>query len=91
MGRMKSNTRKPWEVLGLAKSTYFWRLKRNLITYEQLQIINDELGTLEARASNRFSGRSYENPPEKLNAIREKYKNGITPEIWMEFVQDFEG
>lgn len=26
----------------------------------------------------RFSGLEYENPPEKLDAIREKYRNGVT-------------
>ena len=82
--------RKPWEILGLTKGAYYWRLKRNQLTCEQLQIIKYELGALKARTRNRFSGRSYDNPPEKLNTIREKYKNGITPEIWMEFVQDFD-
>lgn len=91
MGRRKSTVRKPWDVLGLPKSTYFWKLRRGLITYEQLQMIKDELGSLKARASNCFSGRSYENSSEKLDAIREKYKNGITSEIWMEFVLSFGG
>lgn len=34
----------------------------------------------------RFSGLSYENSEEKLNEIREKYKNGVTDEIVFEFV-----
>lgn len=29
----------------------------------------------------RFSGRSYKNPEQRLNEIREKYKNGITADI----------
>ena len=48
MGRRKSTVRQPWDVLGLPKSTYFWKLRRGLI-------------------------------------------NGITSEIWMEFVLSFGG
>ena len=33
----------------------------------------------------RFSGLKYENPPEKLEAIKEKYKNGVTMDILEEF------
>ena len=69
MGRRKSTVRQPWDVLGLPKSTYFWKLRRGLITYEQLQMIKDELGSLKARASNCFSGRSYENSSEKWDNI----------------------
>lgn len=28
----------------------------------------------------RYSGKKYENSPEKLKAIKEKYKNGVTEE-----------
>ena len=34
----------------------------------------------------RYSGRVYENSPEKLQAIKEKYKNGITNEILEEII-----
>ncbi len=33
----------------------------------------------------RFSGRTYKNPPEHIEHIKEKYKNGITKEILEEF------
>ena len=35
----------------------------------------------------RFSGDIYANSEEKLNAIKEKYKNGITKEILKEFAE----
>lgn len=35
----------------------------------------------------RFSGDIYTNSEQKLNAIREKYKNGITKEILKEFAE----
>lgn len=37
------------------------------------------------KKTSRFSGRSYENTPEKLEKIRKKYANGITAEIMQEF------
>lgn len=35
----------------------------------------------------RYSGKTYENSPEKLQAIKEKYKNGVTKEILDDFVK----
>lgn len=36
----------------------------------------------QARTSNsRYSGRRYDNPPEKITEMKEKYKNGVTREI----------
>ncbi len=35
----------------------------------------------EGKRIKRFSGKNYENSPEKLNQIKEKYKNGVTQEI----------
>lgn len=40
------------------------------------------------RGSLRFSGRCYRNPPEKIAALREKYKDGVTAEILAEFEED---
>lgn len=34
----------------------------------------------------RASGKKYKNPPEKLQAIKEKYKNGVTLEILEEWL-----
>lgn len=40
----------------------------------------------------RHSGRTYENPPEKIEAIREKYKNGVPMESIEKLVDSmFEG
>ena len=33
----------------------------------------------------RFSGRRYENTPERLAEIKEKYKNGVTKEMLEHF------
>lgn len=33
----------------------------------------------------RASGKHYENTPEKLEAIKEKYRNGVTDDIMKEF------
>jgi hypothetical protein len=35
----------------------------------------------------RFSGRVYENTPERLEAIREKYSNGVTLEMIEDMVR----
>lgn len=40
------------------------------------------------KGRNRFSGRQYINSPEKIELIRQKYKNGITDEIMNEFMKD---
>ena len=38
----------------------------------------------------RFSGRSYKNSEQRLNELREKYKNGITAEIMQEFAENLQ-
>lgn len=38
----------------------------------------------------RASGKHYENTPEKLNAIKEKYKNGVTDEHLKEMIRGLE-
>ena len=43
-----------------------------------------EMGKLHGRA--RCSGRTYENSPERLAEIKEKYKNGVTSEILAEWL-----
>ena len=35
--------------------------------------------------SHRFSGKSYNNSPKRILELKEKYKNGITSEIFSEF------
>ena len=36
---------------------------------------------LQTKYKKRYSGKVYENSPEKIKAIKEKYKNGITNDI----------
>ena len=37
----------------------------------------------------RYSGKNYVNSAEKLNAIKEKYKNGVTKEILTEWMGEY--
>ena len=39
------------------------------------------------KESNRYSGKVYKNSKEKLQSIKEKYKNGVTTEILNEFIK----
>lgn len=59
-----------WESLGLTKDQYIYRIRKGLI----------------ARKNNngRFSGLNYRNSPERLNKIKEKYRNGVTADILKE-------
>ena len=72
------------------------------ITDEELRAYQKRLGTEQYRAlylyeSNkvrrlmrnniRQSGKDYVNSKEKLNAIKEKYKNGVTQEIMEEWLR----
>lgn len=46
----------------------------------------------EARPSNkRYSGKEYKNTPDKLKALKEKYKNGVTDETVREMVDNLIG
>ena len=46
----------------------------------------------EAKQCNkRYSEREYENPPDKLKALREKYKNGVTDKTVREMVDKLIG
>jgi hypothetical protein len=73
---MKKKT-EPWTELGLTRSTYYYRLRKEKRS-GAYHIPKNRRG--------RYSGLDYENSPEKLDAIREKYKNGIpegTIEAWL--------
>ena len=43
--------------------------------------------TCRKKESNRYSGKVYKNSKEKLQSIKEKYKNGVTTEILNEFIK----
>jgi hypothetical protein len=38
----------------------------------------------------RFSSRRYKNSEQRLNELREKYKNGVTAEIMQEFAENLQ-
>ena len=60
---------KIYEELGLTKDQYIYRIRKGLLPRKKRK--NNE----------RFSGLEYINSPEKIKAIKEKYKNGVTEEI----------
>ena len=104
MGRKKGSKNhkgeKPWVKYGLTESAYYHRMRRGIpfdakLTPgrkkdKELAKALEMFGKL-PRTSHwgRASGREYENPPEKIEELWQKYKNGITSGIWKEFVLSF--
>lgn len=43
---------------------------------------------MRAGSNIRYSGKDYTNTPERIQAIKEKYANGVTPEILAEMFND---
>ena len=60
---------KEYEKLGISRNQYIYRVRKGLLPRKN------------HRNNQRFSGLDYTNSEEKLNAIKEKYKNGVTREI----------
>ncbi len=65
---------KIYEELGLTKDQYIYQVRKGLLPRQK------------RTPNERFSGLKYENSPDKLNAIKEKYKNGVTEEILKEML-----
>ena len=63
---------KIYEELGLTKDQYIYRIRKGLLPRKKRK--NNE----------RFSGLEYKNSPEKIKAIKDKYKNGVTNKILSE-------
>ena len=61
---------KVYEELGLTKDQYIYRIRKGLIARKNY--------------TGRFSGLNYRNSPERLNEIKEKYRNGVTADILKE-------
>ena len=93
---------KPWVKYGLTESAYYQRMRRGQPFDAKLtkgRKKDKELAdAIEMFGLNRLprtshlgraSGMEYENSPEKIEELKEKYKNGITSEIWEEFVSSF--
>ena len=90
---------KPWDEYGLTEEAYRKRLRKGIpldaklkrgrkksaetLEYERLV---EEFGEPERKAYGRFSGKDYDNDEPKLNAIREKYRNGVSREMIEEWI-----
>ena len=69
--------KEPWKELGLNKSTYYYQLKHGILSSNY---------RVPKTAKGRYSGLDYKNSQEKLESIREKYRNGVpsgTIEEWL--------
>ena len=69
--------KEPWLQFGLKRGTYYYQLRHGKLSDNY---------RVPKTARGRYSGLEYENSQEKLDAIREKYKNGIpegTIEAWL--------
>lgn len=90
---------KPWDEYGLTEAAYRYRLrngipldavvkrgrKKSALTLEHERLV-EEFGEPERKMKGRYSGRKYENDQAKLNAIREKYRNGVSREMIEEWI-----
>lgn len=70
--------KEPWKEYGLTRPTYYYR-KRHGIPF------NNPI--CQGKTGERYSGRSYRNTPEKIEELKRKYANGITPEILDELLR----
>lgn len=70
-----------WETYGMSRATYL-RRKRLGIPLDAPPHSRNR-----PNSSERYSGSSYRNPPEKIRAIKEKYRNGVTSEILEEWIR----
>ena len=92
---------KPWDEYGLTESAYRYRLrngipldavvkrgrKKSALTLEHERLV-EEFGEPERKAYGRFSGKDYDNDESKLNAIREKYRNGVSREMIEDWIMN---
>ena len=66
---------KVYEKLGLTKDQYIYRLRKGLLPRKN------------QRKDIRYSLLVYKNSAEKIAELKEKYKNGISKEIWEFFLK----
>lgn len=90
---------KPWDKYGLSEGAYRKRLrngiplnaavkrgrKKSALTMEYERVV-EEFGKQGRKTYGRYSGREYENDQAKLDAIREKYRNGVSCEMIEEWI-----
>lgn len=92
---------KPWDEYGLTEDAYYARLRKGIPldaklkrgrkkSAETMEIerVVEEFGEPERKKNGRFSGKVYENDESKLNAIREKYKNGASREMIEDWIMN---
>jgi hypothetical protein len=65
---------KIYEELGLTRAQYIYRVRKGLLPRKN------------RKHNERFSGLEYANSPEKIKAIKEKYKDGVTMAILREML-----
>lgn len=98
-GSKNFNGKEPWKEYGLTRDAYYNRLRKGIpleqaprkgrkrkdenVEYEMLVA---EFGNPKKKVRGRFSGLDYDNPPEKLEAIKEKYRNGVSVDDIAEMV-----
>jgi hypothetical protein len=70
---------KIYEKLGITKDQYIYRIRKGLLPRKKRK--NNE----------RFSGLEYKNSQEKLEAIRQKYADGVTSEHLQELYEKIGG
>ena len=92
---------KPWDIYGLSEAAYRKRLrngiplnavvkrgrKKSALTLEYERLV-EEFGEPERKTYGRYSGREYENDQAKLDAIREKYRNGVSCEMIEDWIMN---
>lgn len=100
-GSKNRNGIRPWERYGLTEGAYYTRKRRGLpldavLTRgrkksperEEEDRLREMFGPPPRGRprKGRFSGLDYENDEEKLNEIREKYKDGVSREVIEEWI-----
>lgn len=72
--------------MGRKPDPIFEKMREEMGAAEFKKLYNNLYNTTRESRS-RYSGDRYENSPEKLQAIKEKYKNGVTKELLDEFIK----
>jgi hypothetical protein len=70
---------KIYEKLGITKDQYIYRIRKDLLPRKK------------RKNNGRFSGLEYKNSQEKLEAIRQKYADGVTSEHLQELYEKIGG
>lgn len=82
---------KPWERFGLTRDQYRYREKKGLpfvqkIPHEKTDDILKMFTERPPMSKGRYSGLNYDNPPERIAELKERYKNGVTDKMIKEWI-----